>query len=206
MTKKKGRSREGKLSRYMKAVMRLLSKARDLYVHSMSECSGHFAYMDTTMGFHIRFGFMNRDEIRKRRFNEAIVNMLYPSPPQVEQELEPVEASIEGSGSDAISGTLDDNENASTSSDEEHGSETEKKLSRAQRKNIRKKKLKEEAIRRGKLIGPLLPLTPIPAVRPNASEEGDELDRANSKKMKHRRMAKRLAKEKQVASASELEN
>ncbi|KAJ1414558.1 hypothetical protein SESBI_18808 [Sesbania bispinosa] len=51
MTRKKGRSREGKLSRYMKAVMRLLSKARDLYVQGMSECSGHFAYMDTTMGF-----------------------------------------------------------------------------------------------------------------------------------------------------------
>ncbi|KAJ1414556.1 hypothetical protein SESBI_18806 [Sesbania bispinosa] len=128
------------------------------------------------------------------------------NPPQVEQELEPVEASIEGSGSDVISGTLDDNENASTSSDEEHDFETEKKLSRAQRKKIRKKKLKEETIRRGKLIGPLLPLTPNPAVRSNASEEGDEMDRANSKKMKHRRMAKRLAKEKRVASASELEN
>lgn len=78
--------------------------------------------------------------------------------------------------------TLEDYENASSSSDEEQESEPEK-LTRAQRKKIRKKKLKEQAIRRGKLIGPLLPLNPTntnqcanpdakhsPPVRSNASE------------------------------------
>ncbi|XP_061338950.1 uncharacterized protein LOC133285694 [Gastrolobium bilobum] len=160
---------------------------------------------------------MNGDE-RKRRFNEAIVNMLYhPSPttPRLEQESEPVEALIEGSGSDVISGTLDEYENATTSGDEEQDSETER-LTRAQRKRIRKKKLKEEATRRGRLIGPLLSLTPTtttqcgdhvaedaPGVRSNASEEGDELACANSKKMKHRRMAKKLAKEKRIAPTLE---
>ncbi|XP_027914012.1 uncharacterized protein LOC114173685 isoform X2 [Vigna unguiculata] len=113
---------------------------------------------------------------RKRRFNEAIVNMLYPSSPQRERELEPAEPLIEESASDVISGTLDHSDNnSSTSVDEEHDSETEK-LSRAQRKKIRKKKLKEEAVHRGKLIGPLLPLTSTrvardaPPVRSNASE------------------------------------
>ncbi|RZC30812.1 uncharacterized protein LOC114422516 isoform X1 [Glycine soja] len=92
--------------------------------------------------------------------------MLYPSPdsppqPQREQELEPVEAAFidDGSGSDIISDNLDDcDNNASTSGNEEHDdSETTEKLTRVQRKKIRKKKLNEEAIHRGKLIGPLLP-------------------------------------------------
>ncbi|TKY70673.1 peroxisomal membrane protein 13 [Spatholobus suberectus] len=120
---------------------------------------------------------------RKRRFNEAIVNILYPSPPRHEQDqLEPLEALIDGSRSHVISGTFDVYDNASTSGNEEHDSETEK-LTRAQRKKIRKKKLKEEAIHRGKLIGPLLPLTPTqvaedaPDVRSNASEEGSANDK-----------------------------
>ncbi|AES94511.2 hypothetical protein MtrunA17_Chr5g0400981 [Medicago truncatula] len=149
---------------------------------------------------------MSRDE-RKRRFNEAIVNTLYPSSPQ---DLEPEEDSVKLQPySDVISGSLDDCENASTSGEEEgHDSEMEK-LTRAQRKRIRKKKMKEEAILRGKLIGPLLPPTqatqcgddaPPPTVRSNASQEGDETVCVNSKKMKQRRMAKRVAKEKRVAS------
>ncbi|GAU26144.1 hypothetical protein TSUD_226070 [Trifolium subterraneum] len=159
---------------------------------------------------------MNRDDERKRRFNEAIINTLYPPPPQ---DLEPVveEDLIEelGSYSHVITGTLDDCENASTSGEEqEEYSETER-LTRAQRKRIRKKKMKEEAIVRGKLIGPLMP--PIqtmqrgdhddhddpPPVRSNASEEGDETTCAKSKKMKQRRMTKRVAKEKRDASALE---
>ncbi|KAG4987718.1 hypothetical protein GLYMA_11G046600v4 [Glycine max] len=156
---------------------------------------------------------MNPDD-RKRRFNEAIVNMLYPSPesPPLPQELKPVETALidDGSRFDIISGNLDDYDNASTSGNEEHDSQTTEKLTRAQRKKIRKKKLKEEAIHRGKLIGPLLPLTPTqvpedaPTVRSNAPEEGDEDVGACAKsvKVKHRRMAKRLAKEKQNASIS----
>lgn len=41
--------------------------------------------------------------------------------------------------------------------DENGGDESETKPSRAQRKRIRKKMLKEEAARRRKVIGPLLP-------------------------------------------------
>ncbi|RDX94630.1 hypothetical protein CR513_22969, partial [Mucuna pruriens] len=149
---------------------------------------------------------------RKRRFNEAIVNMLYPSPPQHEQhQLEPVQPLIQGSRSHVISGTLDDYDNSSTSCNEENDSEAVK-LTRAQRKKIRKKKLKEEAIHRGKLIGPLLPLIPTqvaedaPGVRSNAPEEGDEAACAKTVRVKHRRMTKRLAKEKRNASTSENSN
>ncbi|XP_029129755.1 uncharacterized protein LOC109811106 isoform X2 [Cajanus cajan] len=138
---------------------------------------------------------MNTDD-RKRRFNEGIVNMLYPSPPPLPEPF------TDDSRSDVISGTLDGYDDASTSGD----SETEK-LTRAQRKKIRKKKLKEETTHRGKLIGPLLPLRPTqagqdaPPVRSNASEEG-----AKSVKVKNRRMAKRLAKEKPSDSTSENTN
>lgn len=111
---------------------------------------------------------------------------------------------IEGSGSvDVISGSVSyiksnagslyDNENASTSGDEEeqHVDSETLNLTRSQRKKIRKKKLKEEAMRRGNLIGPLLPLSSstattqcadqvavledAPSVRSNASQEGSEL-------------------------------
>ncbi|KAL2348297.1 hypothetical protein Fmac_002297 [Flemingia macrophylla] len=156
---------------------------------------------------------MNPDD-RKRRFNEAIVKMLYASPPHVsdeQDELEPVESLFDGSRSDVISGTLDEYDDASTSDDKECDSET-KKLSRAQRKKIRKKRLKEEALHRGKLIGPLLPLRPTqvaedaPPVRSNASVEGDDLACAKSLKLKNRRMAKKLAKQKPSAPTSENTN
>ena len=65
------------------------------------------------------------------------------------------------------------------------------KLTRAQRKKLRKKKLREEATRRGKLIGPLLPLSPdnndhcgdqvSPAVRSNASEKDSADDESGIK-------------------------
>lgn len=118
--------------------------------------------------------------------------------------MEPAEPLIDYSASDVISGTILDSrhhaltiakiernvvenvgtsddgyDNSSTSVNEERDSETEK-LSRAQRKKIRKKKLKEEALHRGKLIGPLLPLTSTqvardaPPVRSNASNEGSK--------------------------------
>ncbi|KAI5439484.1 hypothetical protein KIW84_025034, partial [Lathyrus oleraceus] len=154
--------------------------------------------------------FMKQDE-RKRRFNEAIVNTLYPTSPQHESDSEPVKDFIElESYADVIS---DDCENASTSGEEgEHGYETEK-LTRAQRKRILKKKMKEESILRGKLIGPLMPPSqttqagdkdPLP-VRSNASKKGDETTGANAKRMKQRRMAKRVVRERETRDASPLD-
>ncbi|KAF7828605.1 Uncharacterized conserved protein UCP031279 [Senna tora] len=43
-------SKESRLSRCMKAPIRFLSKARDFYIHGMTECSGRFAYVDAAMG------------------------------------------------------------------------------------------------------------------------------------------------------------
>ncbi|KAL1354568.1 uncharacterized protein LOC107487641 [Arachis duranensis] len=157
-----------------------------------------------------------KPEERKRRFNEAIVNILYPSSPEpetetepshqpIQQDLKPVDAFTQRSPSHAISGSSDDYDNASTSGDEEHDSGTVK-LTRAQRKKIRKKKLKEDAIRRGNLIGPLLPpythqvTQDAPPVRSNASTEpslhvpGDGAAPSTSKRTRKRRMAKKLPK------------
>ncbi|XP_054809750.1 uncharacterized protein LOC129311446 isoform X1 [Prosopis cineraria] len=115
---------------------------------------------------------------------------------------------------------LDGYESASASGDEVQESESQK-LTRAQRKKIRKKKLKEEAIRRGKLIGPLLPTNGDldaheganhpPGVRSNASESqeycgADEPGPPTSKKVNQRRKAKRMAKGKQNSSNSENPN
>ncbi|KAG5061267.1 hypothetical protein JHK87_002296 [Glycine soja] len=135
--------------------------------------------------------------------------MLYPSPdsPPQPQELEPVEAAFidDGSGSDIISDNLDDcDNNASTSGNEEHDdSETTEKLTRVQRKKIRKKKLNEEAIHRGKLIGPLLP---PPMLQLFDQMLLKKVMMWRSVKVKQRRMAKRPAKEKQNATTSENAN
>ncbi|CAJ2635252.1 unnamed protein product [Trifolium pratense] len=49
MTKKD--SKGSKLSRYMKAPLRILKKVRDMYVHGMIQCSHDLAYVDhVTMG------------------------------------------------------------------------------------------------------------------------------------------------------------
>ncbi|KAG5102608.1 hypothetical protein JHK84_047577 [Glycine max] len=50
MTKQKERRKESKLSRYMKAPLRFLKKARDMYVHGMIECSGQLSYVEASMG------------------------------------------------------------------------------------------------------------------------------------------------------------
>ncbi|XP_020978582.1 uncharacterized protein LOC107642690 isoform X2 [Arachis ipaensis] len=125
---------------------------------------------------------------------------------QIQQDLKPVYAFTQRSPSHAISGSSDDYDNASTSGDEEHDSGTVK-LTRAQRKKIRKKKLKEDAIRRGNLIGPLLPpythqvTQDAPPVRSNASTEssplhepGDGAAPSTSNRTRKPRMAKKLPK------------
>ncbi|KAH9712320.1 hypothetical protein KPL71_020007 [Citrus sinensis] len=114
--------------------------------------------------------------------------------------------------------------------DDDEGDVTEcgpEKLTRAQRKRLRKKKLKEDARRRGNIIGPLLPTTSdgdnngrggggeinSPDVRQNADEkcatpsvESEFSGCCNQKKLKHRRVAKRLAREQLKLSSSVPEN
>lgn len=116
--------------------------------------------------------------------------------------------------------------------DDDEGEVTEcghEKLTRAQRKRLRKKKLEEDARRRRNIIGPLLPTTGdgdnnngcggggeinSPDVRQNVDEKcaipsvksGGFSGCCNQKKLKHRRVAKRLAKEQLKLSSSVSEN
>ncbi|KAE9449593.1 hypothetical protein C3L33_18512, partial [Rhododendron williamsianum] len=75
-----------------------------------------------------------RKEEKRRKFHQSLLNLLYPPPPS---------PPLQKSG-------------CSSSSDDE-GECGPQKLTRAQRKRIRKKKVREAASRRRKLIGPVLP-------------------------------------------------
>ncbi|KAF8404859.1 hypothetical protein HHK36_009749 [Tetracentron sinense] len=151
---------------------------------------------------------MDREE-KRRKFHEALLSMLYPPPQQQEVEDEPVDTGLDLGlipGDDEL-----EEGNSSTSVDEDESAP--QKLSRAQRKRLRKKKLKETASRRRKLIGPQLPSTDAdsndeepPNLRDNAVEEesdagihnpefvspGEQLACTAQNKLKRRRMAKRL--------------
>ncbi|KAL2322856.1 hypothetical protein Fmac_027235 [Flemingia macrophylla] len=51
MGKQRGIRKERKLRRYLKAPLRFLRKARDMYVRGMVETSAHFSYLEASVGF-----------------------------------------------------------------------------------------------------------------------------------------------------------
>lgn len=163
---------------------------------------------------------MRREE-RRRKFHDGLVNMLYPkAPPASQQEDENSHVKKLLEGSDMLrSPDPDDHSEEKTSCSSGHESEWgPQKLTRAQRKRLRKKKLKDAASRRRKIIGPLMPQPetsidssaggntlekePSP-VRCNAAAEkldnetekpGEHSASTSRNKLKHRRVAKRLAR------------
>lgn len=176
---------------------------------------------------------MRREE-KKRKFHEAVLNMLYPpppsppSPPQTEDGDGAHGAAASGGGGLRGHGFPDevgDGVGGSSASDVDRdgggGECGEQKLTRAQRKRTRKKKLKEEIARRGKIVGPLLPSSgdggcstkeddrggleedELPGVRRNAELGSDDVPHEregsaafiNQKRLKQRRAAKKLAKD-----------
>lgn len=163
-----------------------------------------------------------QNEERRRKFHESLRNMLYPPPPspphQERDEEEPVNMLRDCFNVDNISDELGE----SGSSSEGEGECGPQKLTRAQRKRLRKKKIKEGASRRRKIIGPLLPTpsddhdhgesTSEPqGVRRNVDEEsdigndkpGEPAACMNQNKLKHRRMAKKQARERSKSSITE---
>ncbi|KAI4324825.1 hypothetical protein MLD38_030277 [Melastoma candidum] len=160
---------------------------------------------------------MHREE-KKRKFHEAVVNMLFP--PSIDDELDDDDSDIipterhDNSGDDSSSLPKED------IGDDGNTEFQNKQLTRAQRKRIRKKRLKEESIRRGKMIGPLVLLNNGDGMCSKGGSCGvakdDALDIQNdqrvgydampskieaqpirdcSKKLKQRRAAKRQAKD-----------
>ncbi|CDY08736.1 BnaA06g24880D [Brassica napus] len=156
---------------------------------------------------------MRRREEKRRKLHEALLETLYPpsSPPSPSSSPSSV-----GFGDEPFDVTLinpEDYVKIDSSNHEENGDESETKPSRAQRKRIRKKMLKEEAARRRKVIGPLLPTEMIETredsdggeeascvqpARLNASEKEEKVrfeGNDKTKRVKKRREAKKLAKE-----------
>ncbi|KAL4577520.1 hypothetical protein LXL04_013629 [Taraxacum kok-saghyz] len=173
-----------------------------------------------------KFCAMKRKD-RQQKFHDSLVNMLYtpPSPPPNENKFDQntLELAreiansdhhrISGFNTDELEGEEDTKFSASSEEEDELGSE---KLTRAQRKRLRKKKLKAAASHRRQIIGPELPPTGgdrvdgegndvhehqhSEGVRRNAtegSESGNDHNHreeaTSSIKVKHRRMSKKKA-------------
>ncbi|ESQ31257.1 hypothetical protein EUTSA_v10005075mg [Eutrema salsugineum] len=105
---------------------------------------------------------MRRREEKRRKLHEALLQTLYPpsSPSSLSSSPSPTEFDDEPFDVTLINPedyVKIDSSNHGDENENEGESETAEKPSRAQRKRIRKKMLKEEAGRRRKVIGPLLP-------------------------------------------------
>ncbi|KAB2617710.1 hypothetical protein D8674_013579 [Pyrus ussuriensis x Pyrus communis] len=155
---------------------------------------------------------MLREE-KRRKLHEAVLNMLHP-PPSPPPKDEPGNVPLSILGEDFEADGLGESGSSATSSEDDGNDESEaQRLTRAQRKRLRKKKLKEDASRRREIIGPLLPSATdqcdneAQGVRRNASEKpgtavteepGDEPPAcSNQNKVKQRRKAKKQARERE---------
>ncbi|CAH9069192.1 unnamed protein product [Cuscuta europaea] len=159
---------------------------------------------------------MSRKEEKRRKLHEALLKVLYPppsSPPHHQRERS------EGAGNthtesldlDLVPDDFEKERSSSSSlSDEEGGCEAQK-LTRAQRKRIRRTKLKEAASRRQKIIGPLLPNASVEngaeivqghltGVCQNAYQPEETAQCTKKNKVKNRRAYKKLGCERSNSS------
>ncbi|XP_009761593.1 uncharacterized protein [Nicotiana sylvestris] len=150
---------------------------------------------------------MKREE-KRQKFHEGLLRMLYPPPPspppQEENDEEPLHILGQGINLDQI--PVEEARGSSSSGDQAYDHGPDEKLTRAQRKRLRRKKLKEAASRRQNIIGPLLPTAENDrkgenvstteeepqGVRENAKEPGDADSCSKQNRLKQRRIAKRL--------------
>ncbi|XP_058186366.1 uncharacterized protein LOC131303493 [Rhododendron vialii] len=164
---------------------------------------------------------MQKEE-KRRKFHQSLLNLLYPPPPsphlQDRDEEQPINILQNCLDTDLISDEF--GKSGCSSSSDDGGECGPQKLTRAQRKRIRKKKVREAASHRRKLIGPLLPgdddgsgdlSNESQGVVRNATEKsdigsampGERAGCTNQNKRKHRRMAKKQARERSALSTSE---
>ncbi|XP_009607431.1 uncharacterized protein [Nicotiana tomentosiformis] len=98
---------------------------------------------------------------KRQKFHEGLLRMLYPPPPspppQEENDEKPLHILGQGINLDQIPDEVEDDRGSSSSGDQASDHGPDEKLTRAQRKRLRRKKLKEAASRRQNIIGPLLP-------------------------------------------------
>lgn len=158
-----------------------------------------------------------KKEEKQHKFHEALLKMLYPPPPSQAQEDE--EGKLKNSTDLSYylpdAGEVEDNSrNSSSSSSDENSGEKggSEKLTRSQRKRLRKRKFKESASRRREIIGPLLPNSKdggvdsvgktLQSVRHNTASGSNTVSVTNNSgapafctkknKMKQRRKAKKV--------------
>ncbi|KAL8117810.1 uncharacterized protein LOC141661380 [Apium graveolens] len=153
---------------------------------------------------------MNKEE-KRRKFHDSLLKMLYPPPPPPQEHHQtPPNISSNDFTEDSV---VDDQDKLSSSSSDDE----QQKLTRAQRKRLRKNKLRLAASQRRPIIGPLLsadetPATDAPAglvldgtqpVRHNVAEElvsrihnsEEQGASKNQNKLKQRRNAKKLTRD-----------
>ncbi|KAL3844682.1 hypothetical protein ACJIZ3_002085 [Penstemon smallii] len=149
-----------------------------------------------------------KEEKKQKKFHDALLKMLYPPQEEKEEEEEHTNKLIEPLYHLPEDLEIEENnESSSCSKEREDGDLVSEKPTRAQRKRLRKKKLKEAASQRRKIIGPLLPSSigdsenvPEESVRQNAALEpntttdssGEPASCSKSNKLKQRRKSKKL--------------
>ncbi|XP_017216503.1 uncharacterized protein LOC108194116 [Daucus carota subsp. sativus] len=151
---------------------------------------------------------MNKEE-KKRKFHDSLLKMLYPPSPPREPHQSPHHSTSTHDFDDDVTNL------SSSSSDGDGDVGGQQKLTRAQRKRLRKKKLRQAASQRRPIIGPLLPTTSSEAdeglvldetqpVRQNAAEGSvvsgihsaeEQGPSSNQNKLKQRRIAKKLTRD-----------
>ncbi|XP_065873058.1 uncharacterized protein [Euphorbia lathyris] len=143
---------------------------------------------------------MRREE-KRRKFHDSLLNTLYPPRPQPQSKADDETPNNTTFDVNLIPDDYGLRTSSTSSSDNEDGESecAQQKLTRSQRKRLRKQKLKEDVSRRKQVIGPLLPSPSdggiageqcSPPVRQNADESC-----GSQSKLKQRRMAKKLGKE-----------
>ncbi|KAL6587748.1 hypothetical protein OROMI_000726 [Orobanche minor] len=150
---------------------------------------------------------------KQRKFHEALLRMLYPPPPtspsRQEDEEEEEEKTLIELSNDLPEEELEIEERYSSPSsghDNEGDDGGTEKLTRAKRKRLRKRKLKEAALQPRKIIDPLLPgscdgkndvVGNVPAsVRQNAATDvsGETASCSKQNKVRKRRTSKKSGK------------
>nr|XP_043635002.1 uncharacterized protein LOC122606103 [Erigeron canadensis] len=163
---------------------------------------------------------LNKKKEKQQKLHDNLINILYPPPSphtQFDDQTLDFAREIVDSGHHHQINTTDEFEEENNKRGELESSENEeeegfRKLTRAQRKRLRKKKLKETGgLKRRPIIGPVLPGDDKldndqhpEGVRRNASEKpesrNDREKPTSCIKVKQRRMSKKMATDKPTTS------
>ncbi|CAN1191344.1 hypothetical protein LINPERHAP2_LOCUS40995 [Linum perenne] len=211
--------KESRVKKFLKTPVRFLVKAKEFYFNGMTRLSGQVArstiHKSFSVGHSSDYGDLVEGNLevqdmkkKKKMRKEKVASKVHSNADEVQVPTSTEEFDVNLIPDDyglQMSGSL----SSSANDDSDGGS---KKLTRAQRKRLRKKKIKEDACRRKGMIGPLLPAAEeaeaecTPGVRRNAEEShkgSNPVGLTNPNRVNQRRKAKKLANEKSKRAAGE---